>query len=62
MYVIRRTDQGGGYVSKPGSQLSYTRRLDRAQKYATREQAAANMCEGNETIEDLERVLDVYRR
>jgi hypothetical protein len=60
-YILRRTDQGGGYVAKPGISRSYTRRLDQAQKFATRDEADANRCKENEVIEDLERVLDYAR-
>ena len=39
MYVIKRTDQGGGFVAKLGSADSYTRNLRRAWIFATREKA-----------------------
>lgn len=52
-WVIRRTDQGGGYVARPGSAKSYTRRRDQAQRFPTYAQADASRCEGNEVIEPL---------
>lgn len=61
-YVLRRTDQGGGYVTKPGSGPSYTHDLRQARKYPTRREAEADRCVENEVIEDLEHVLDKYRR
>ena len=48
MYVIRRTDQGGGYVSKPGSKRSYTKKLEAARVYPTRSEADADRCPDNE--------------
>lgn len=49
-YVLRRTDQGGGYVAKPGSKGSYTKKLENARIFQTREQADAERCKGNEVI------------
>lgn len=48
MYVIIRTDQGGGYVSEPGSTGSYTHNLRRARVFSTREAAERECCPGNE--------------
>lgn len=48
MYVIRRTDQGGGYVAQPGSKHSYTRNLERARTFDTRDAAQSECCPGNE--------------
>ena len=62
MFVLERTDQGGGFVAKPGHKASYTHKLVNAQKFRTREEAEANGCPGNEIAQDLERVLDYYRR
>lgn len=49
-FVIKRTNQGGGYVAAPGSKNSYTRSLDKAQRYATRADAERDRCPENETI------------
>lgn len=49
-FLIKRTDQGGGYVAPPGSVKSYTRRKDRAQRFPTRQAAEAERCPGNEII------------
>lgn len=50
-YLLRRTDQGGGYVAPPGSRKSYTSRA-KAQRFRTREAAESNRCPGNEVIEE----------
>lgn len=57
MYVIKRTDQGGGYVNRPGSANTYTESLEQAQKYATREEADANRCPDNEIVIDVHELL-----
>ncbi len=62
MYVLKRMDQGGGYVSKPGSRSSYTRNVAQAQKYSTREEAEGNRCVENEIIVPLEGILEGYRQ
>lgn len=46
-WVIRRTDQWGGYVAPAGSNKSYTPMVSRARRYTTREAAQADCC-GNE--------------
>lgn len=51
-YVIRRTDQGGGWLAKPGSKHSYTTHKAGAQRFPSREAAQAQCCE-NETPEEL---------
>jgi hypothetical protein len=55
-YVIRRTDQGGGWVADPqrNGGASYTRALQRARTYPTREQAERDRCPGNEVVESVE--------
>jgi len=50
MYVIERTDQGGGYVAQPGSRSSYTTDIRRARKWPTREAAERERCLGNEVV------------
>lgn len=54
-FILRRTDQGGGWVAPPGSPKAYTHRRDKAQRYATRETADADRCVGNEVIEEIDR-------
>lgn len=56
-YVIRRTDQGGGFVSRPGSEKSYTRNLENARIFKTRGEAEADRCPGNEVVVDLADLL-----
>jgi hypothetical protein len=53
-YVIKRTDQGGGYVAPPGSAKSYTRNLAKARKFTTREEADKNRCVENEVVRSVE--------
>jgi hypothetical protein len=59
MYVIKRTDQGEGYVTRPGSRSSYTSRLENARVFETREQAEGHRCPGNEIVVN---VNDLLRR
>lgn len=49
-YVIRRTDQGGGYVAPSGSASSYVKHPDNARQYPTREAAERDKCPGNEVV------------
>ena len=50
MFVIIRTDQGGGYVGSEKASHSFTHDLSKAKRYATREQAAKDCCHGNERV------------
>lgn len=52
-YLLRRTDQGGGYVAPPGSAKSYTKSRDKARRFNTREEAERDRCPGNEVIEEV---------
>lgn len=49
-FILRRTDQGGGYVAEPGSEKSYTHVRRKARRFASEEAAEAERC-GNEAIE-----------
>ena len=49
-YLLKRTDQGGGYVAPAGSAKSYTHNINRARRFDTREAAEAERCPGNEVI------------
>ena len=55
-YVLRRTNQGGGWVSKMGSLYSYTHALQRARLFYTKEEAERQRCKGNEVVETLEQI------
>jgi hypothetical protein len=57
MYVIKRTDQGGGYVARPGSKHSYTRTLESARKFNTRTEADSDRCKGNEIVINVDHLL-----
>jgi len=56
MYVIKRNDQGRGYVSCPGSKHSYTKVLTNAQVFTNKEYAEHNCC-GNEYVVSVDDIL-----
>lgn len=60
-FVLRRTDQEGGYVAQPGSLKSYTHNLLRARRFRTREEAEADRCVENEVIENFEDLINEAR-
>ena len=49
MFVIKNTDTGK-YVSRPGSERSYTTKLELARVYQTPSAADADRCTGNERV------------
>ena len=49
-YVLKRTDQGGGYVALPGSRKAYLKSILSARRFDTREEAERERCEENEII------------
>jgi hypothetical protein len=54
MYVIRRTDQKGGWVADSKRSMSggsYTWRLQHAKRWPTKEAAEKERCPNNEVIE-----------
>lgn len=55
MFVLTRNEDGK-YVSKPGSEKSYTPKLERARMFPTRRDAEQHAC-GNETIRDVADLL-----
>ena len=59
MYVIKRIDQGGGYLTRPGSQKSYTQvpGLHNIRVFKTRAEAERERCQDNEIIIDLEELI-----
>jgi hypothetical protein len=52
MYVLRRTSDGA-YVAQPGSASSYTRKLEHAQTFSTRDDAVKASCPENERPVDV---------
>lgn len=58
-YVIRRADQGGGWVADQRKRAggSYTWRLQDARVFATKEEAERERCPGNEGIQTVEEAL-----
>ena len=57
MFVIKRTDQGGGYVARPGSRNSYTTRIERARVFDTKEDAERDRCVENEIVLPVREVM-----
>jgi hypothetical protein len=57
MFVIKRTDQGGGYLAMPGSEHSYTKSLENAQTFSTRDKADGHRCPGNEVVIPLSEIM-----
>lgn len=57
LYILQRTDQGGGYVALPGSRASYTHRLEEARTWNTREEANRERCPGNEVVRSVTELL-----
>jgi len=52
MWVIQRSD--GSFVAKPGNRSSYTKFLQMARTYATKEAAEKDRCPGNECVVHIE--------
>lgn len=59
MFVIERSK--GEYVAKPGLTRSYVKSLKNARKFKTVEAAESEKCD-DESIVDLEKLLDGFRR
>jgi len=57
MFVIKRTDQGGGYVAMPGSEHSYTQKLENARTFSSKDEANAERCPGNEIVLPVNEIL-----
>lgn len=49
MFVLKRIPEGD-YVSRPGCEHSYTRKLQDAQTFKSREHAQGNCCPANERV------------
>ncbi len=59
MFVIKRTDQGGGYVARSGSQSSYTNKLENARTFSTSAEADAERCVENEIVVSVDSLLRI---
>lgn len=59
MYVIKGPN---GWVAKLGYHKSYTTLLQHAKKFRTKEDAERDFCPENETIQDLEVLLEEFRQ
>lgn len=57
MFVIQRTDQGGGYLAPSGSHNAYTKDLAEAQTFTSREKANNERCKGNEVVVPLSSIM-----
>lgn len=53
-YIIQRND--GAYVARQGNPSSYTRRLEDARIYRSKELAERDLCPGNEAIRETSKV------
>jgi len=60
MYVIQRDD--GKFVTRPGSEKSYTSDLQKARTFATKEKAEAERCPENERVVSLDQLLQTPDR
>ena len=58
MYILKRTDQGGGYVAPRGSNKSYVKNPREARIFRTINEAEQDRCIGNEVIIPLQPFLD----
>lgn len=47
-YVVKRTDQRGGYLTPPGSVRTWTMNLLNARRFSSEEEAKAECCPENE--------------
>jgi hypothetical protein len=54
-FVIARND--GQFVTPPGTDKSYTTRLEDAWTFASRDEAKKQACPGNETVHDVRDIL-----
>jgi hypothetical protein len=57
MYVIKRTDQGGGYLQPSGSHKAFGK-LEGARTFPTKAAAEAECCKGNEIAVPLADCMD----
>ncbi len=59
MYLLKRTDQGGGYVIDPAKSRgsSYTHNPTKAKRYSTIDDARADSCPGNEIPVNYESIV-----
>jgi hypothetical protein len=55
-YVIKRTDQGGGYVAKRGLKESYTKDIEKVRVFATRKRAEESLCIENEVVVPMDEI------
>lgn len=55
-YVIKRTDQGCGYVAKRGLKESYTRDIEKIRVFATMEDAQRERCVENEVVVPMDEI------
>ncbi len=56
LYVIRRED--GQYVTRTGSEHSYTRKLEKARTFTTRADAERERCPENERVCSVESLIE----
>lgn len=61
-WLIERTEQSGGYVTRPGSLHSYTQNPLQARRYMTEEEARSDMCDEGERLVTFEELLEEAQR
>jgi hypothetical protein len=61
MYILQRTDQGGGYVTPSGSKNAYTQDPYHARIFETKEEVERNRCVENEIIIPIKQFHDLLR-
>ena len=57
MYIIKRTDQRGGWLAKQGSEYSYTNNLHLARTFHTVSEAQSERCPSNEIVVNLDTLM-----
>ena len=59
MYVIKKTDQGGGFLAPSGRKETYTYDVSEARVFRSLEKANNEKCQLNEIVVDIESILYV---
>lgn len=62
MWLLERTDQGGGFLTVSGSEYAYTKDIRKAEIWPTKEAAERYSCPENEVAVSLKSLLEGLRR
>jgi len=57
-FLLKRTDRGRGWVSKPGRKNAYTNNIQHAQKFSSIQEAEEHSCTENEIVVPMEQEID----